>query len=267
MLFLLLGLVVCSAAFLGGRWAGHRAFGIKGARVLAPEADEAYFGLSRARRWLWRLAGPVAVYGLCVLLGLAALRANGNTVATTTVEVLPGGPAARAGMLTGDRIVSVNGVATTTWEEVPKLVAAGAPAGRIAIQVRRGADERLLTVVPDEGKIMVRSQMERRSVPIAEALPEAIVAPLTTLVRQVVAAWTFVTGHRQAKLAGPVGIVREVGDASAGPSRAMAVGLFFLATSAQTVWPLVILLELVLGPRRRRGPAASESPGGPTGDA
>jgi regulator of sigma E protease len=89
---------------------------------MAPEClarishNDVYFALPVVRRWLWRLAGPVGVYGFSVLLGLAAIVAAGRSVDTATVEVLPNGPAGRAGMLTGDRIVAVNGVAVTAWE-------------------------------------------------------------------------------------------------------------------------------------------------------
>jgi regulator of sigma E protease len=253
MLFLMLGLALCSAAFLGGRWAGYYALGIKGARALAPEAEEAYYALSRARRWAWRLAGPVAVYGICVLLALAASVATGRHVQSTAVEVVPGGPAARAGMLTGDRIVAVNGVTVTAWEQVPKLVAAGAPAGQIAVQIQRGADLRSLIVVPESGRIMVISQEEQLPVSMAQALPAAIVAPVVIIARTAPQVWAWLTRDSPAELSGPVAIARMVG---AGSKRVLASALGGLAAAACAVWPFVMLLELVLGPRRRRSPAS-----------
>jgi len=231
--------------------------------VLAPEADEAYFALPRARRWAWRLAGPLAVYGGCVLLGLAALVADGRHVDMTTVEVLPGGPAARAGMLTGDRIVAVNGARVATWEQMRKLVAAGAPAGEVVLAVRRGTVEESLVVAPDAGKIMVRSQTERLPMPIGTALSQAMVAPVTILVRQAAAALSSVTGQREAELAGPVGIARQVRAGAEGARRRLALALGMLMLAVGTVWPLAMGLELVLGPRGR--PLRRSAPPSPSG--
>ncbi len=60
-------------------------------------------------------------------------------------EVIPGGPAERAGMLAGDRILLADGKPVTTWTGWVKIVRAR-PGERLDVTVRRGESEVRLTI-------------------------------------------------------------------------------------------------------------------------
>jgi regulator of sigma E protease len=253
MLILVVGGLVCSAAYFAGRAAARKVLRIEGVRPLETEAEERYFEISRARRAGGRIAGPLATYVACVVLAFFSIRTSGQSVATLTVVVLPEGPAARAGMLSGDRIVSINGVVPATWAEVPKLVSVAQPEAPLSVRVRRAAAELVLQVTPDEDrKIRIAPRMEQLSVPAASALSTALAAPIRTIMNDVSAARTWVVGQRRPELVGPVGIAREAASSEGVSARMTALILMLLAVPAGHMWPLAIVLELVLTPRRPR---------------
>ena len=93
-------------------------------------------------------AGPVfnllfafVIFIIIYLMGVPA-------VTTRVGEVMPGKPAARAGLLAGDRITAVNGKPVTRWEEFARIIAQGKLAP-LAIQVRRGQAALTFTMVPE----------------------------------------------------------------------------------------------------------------------
>jgi hypothetical protein len=146
----------------------------------------------------------------------------------------------------------VNGVPVTAWEQVPKLVAAGMSDGQILIDVQRGADRRALTVVPESGKIMVRSQMEQQTTSIGQALPAAFGMPVVIVARTAAQVRTWLARRQAAELSGPLGVARMVG-----PGSRWTFTLELLTLAVGMAWPLVMPLELVVGPRRRRRPASA----------
>jgi len=61
-------------------------------------------------------------------------------------DVIPNGPADRAGLREGDRIVAIGGKQVTQSTDVSELVTARSPGDRLAVRIDRGGDERTLTV-------------------------------------------------------------------------------------------------------------------------
>src|SRR3954470_2511654 len=90
----------------------------------APAAQDPNDAGSYANKPAWRrflviAAGPGVNY-LVAFLIIAALYASHGflDLTTTRIEVIPGGPAAAAGLQTGDQVVAVDGVPVDSFEEM-----------------------------------------------------------------------------------------------------------------------------------------------------
>lgn len=129
-----------------------------------PEGTKALEGASRieAKKRIapWKelivaVAGPamnivLAVF-LAVLLSLIPSARFGETPSVVDV-VLPGGAAEKAGMLPGDKVVSINGKNVETWTEM--MVEVQISGGReTAIDVLRGGKKVSLSVTPKHNKV------------------------------------------------------------------------------------------------------------------
>jgi len=91
------------------------------------------------RRFLVIAAGPGVNYLLAFVL-IAALYASQGfpDLSTTRLDVIPGGPAAAAGLQTGDQVVAVDGVPVQSIDDLRReLLKPGAPPER-RIEVLRG---------------------------------------------------------------------------------------------------------------------------------
>ena len=92
------------------------------------------------------------VLALGVTTGLAQY--YGKSYLTPVVDSLVADrPAARAGMLAGDSVVSIDGRPVTRWDEVQDLVSS-APGRALTIDVIRGGARVALTMVPDSARTM-----------------------------------------------------------------------------------------------------------------
>jgi regulator of sigma E protease len=63
-------------------------------------------------------------------------------------EVLPGSPAAHAGLAGGDSVVRANGEAVSSWAELVSIIESS-PGRPLSLTVSRGAGQKTLTVTPD----------------------------------------------------------------------------------------------------------------------
>ncbi|HQT59805.1 MAG TPA: RIP metalloprotease RseP [Acidiphilium sp.] len=132
-----------SAIPLGGyvRMRGWAEFGAEsGASV-----DPGSFGAKPlAARAAVVAAGPVANFLLAIVLFSAIFATSGvPTVLPVVSKVLAGSPAQAAGLVKGDRIVSMNGAPISTFDQLSAVVAAH-PGGRIALSYERGGQTRSL---------------------------------------------------------------------------------------------------------------------------
>jgi regulator of sigma E protease len=110
-------------------------------------------GKAFAKKPLWArflivFAGPAMNLVLAAVIFAIVLGTLGRPVWPATVgRVAEGGPAATAGLRTGDTVVAVNGRPITYWEDLERALASanGRP---LELKVRRDGAERTVTVTP-----------------------------------------------------------------------------------------------------------------------
>jgi regulator of sigma E protease len=141
-------------------------------------------GLAAASPWV-RLAvlvaGPLTNLLLGVILSIILLHSIGEPIPNKVLiqGVLPESPAALVGLQGGDTIVSVNGEAITTVEQLQQSIQAnlGEPT---EIVYERGGQRNEVTVVPrdppppDEGALGIYMNYATRPISWLEALPRGI---------------------------------------------------------------------------------------------
>ena len=185
-----------------------------------PTDPGSYANKAAWRRFLVIAAGPGVNYLLAFLIIAGLYTTRGFVdLSTTRVQVLPGRPAAAAGLHTGDQVVAIDGAKVSSFAEMMReLRKAGAPAER-RFEVQRGADRQALEVRPENGVIGVTQDRVLIQVPLAEALPRAARDVWALNAATLQALWDIARGRGGASLAGPVGIVKQ---ASAEVKRGLA---------------------------------------------
>jgi regulator of sigma E protease len=185
-----------------------------------PTDPGSYANKSAWRRFLVIAAGPGVNYLLAFLIIAALYTTRGFVdLSTTRVQVLPGRPAAAAGLYTGDRVVAIDGTKVSSFADVMReLRKAGAPPER-RFEVERGTGRHQALVRPDNGVIGVTQDKVLVQVPLAEALPRAARDVWALNVATLQALWDIARGRGGASLAGPIGIVKQ---ASAEVKRGLA---------------------------------------------
>lgn len=202
---LALALAVHLAAFFGAR----RAMG----RIVAEQKRRsAWFAAARGGAGVaaWYLAGSA--------LFAVGLIGHGETFVDETsmrVRVTAAGPAARAGVRDGDRIVSVEGKPVGSWGELKQLVA---QRGEVPTTIEVARDDRAISLsVTPEGspaKIRVGPWTERRGVGPGRALARGLAQPAKILYGTLGALWRAVAGTEAAEVTGPAGVVNETSSAA-----------------------------------------------------
>jgi len=175
-----------------------------------PNDSGSYANKSAWRRFLVIAAGPGVNY-LVAFLIIAGLYTTRGFIdlSTTRVQVLPGRPAAAAGLHTGDRVVAIDGAPVSSFGDLMReLRKSGAPAER-RFEVQRGADRHAIGVRPENGLIGVTQDKVLVQVSLAQALPRAARDVWALNLATLQAIWDVVRGRGGASLAGPVGIVKQ----------------------------------------------------------
>jgi regulator of sigma E protease len=178
------------------------------------------------QRFLIVLAGPMANFLLAILIFAAFFATVGMPRSPNiAVAIQPGGAAAAAGLRPGDRILSIGGRDTPTFEDIFSMVVLR-PGERVAIRIER--DGRQL-VVPTQ--IAVDEQRDRFGQvfrigrlgilggkpelvrpPAAELIPEAIGYTYSLTRSTIDGLGQIISGRRSAKdLGGPLRIAQIAG--------------------------------------------------------
>jgi len=220
-----------SALPLGGY---VRITGMAPGEDIDPADRTAYCNQSAWRRVLVLAAGPGANYLTAVALAVALLATLGLPSpdgSSRVGEMIADRPAARAGLLPGDRITRVGDVAVATWDELVKALQKN-PGRTVALQVERGegAAQRQLTlpITPDDvggtGKVGAGAYAPRVRLSPGQAMVEGVTRTNSAAAMTLSMVAGMIKRERKAELSGPVGIVEElVKGAQAGLDRFFSV--------------------------------------------
>ncbi len=160
--------------------------------------------------------GPVANYLFASVFFFAAVYFDGNLVQGTQFNVVDGKPAQAAGMKNGDRVLSVDGVATKEWEDIPRLV--GKKAG-VAVKVKvQRSDGKIeeLELIPDNDKGVGRIGIQMTGDPIkvkvgaGQAAILAVEKPTIVVRNMVLMLSEWFHGRVEGKLGSSVAMVKEM---------------------------------------------------------
>jgi regulator of sigma E protease len=171
-------------------------------------------------------AGPVANFVLAAVLFAALFLGTGRPVTMPVVgEVVADSAAAHAGLLAGDRIVSIDSKNVDRFEQIQAIV--GHSAGvALHMTVDRGGKSLALTATPEArngaGVLGIRGgKVEYEPVSVAAALPEGIAQTWDVAAQTLAGVAQMITGQRGTEeLGGPLriaqlsGQVAELGFAS-----------------------------------------------------
>jgi membrane-associated protease RseP (regulator of RpoE activity) len=155
-----------------------RIVGMNNTEVVDP-ADETrtYRASTTPRKLAVVLAGITVNLLVAFVLVYVVLVGRGLDRLTTTVErVVPGMPAATAGLRAGDRVVAIDGRPTPTWEDLTTTIRRGGLEPRV-VTVERGRARLDVTVTPELAggapRIGVESRTTTERVHPVAAVPRA----------------------------------------------------------------------------------------------
>lgn len=199
-------------------------------QIPAAERSRQFGAKSPGQRALVLSAGPIMNFVLAGLVYAILFVSFGLPVAwvkgTVIGDVSPGTPAAEAGLLPKDQILTVGGTPVHTWEQMATLI--GRSPGRpLVLDVRRPgrAGVLKLTVTPQRlpqqghpeglGYIgVVRQSNEVQRVGVWEGLKLGFVQTWHVMLAMLAGLWQLITGKVTGPLTGPVGIARMTGQAA-----------------------------------------------------
>ncbi|HVG61061.1 MAG TPA: M50 family metallopeptidase, partial [Hyalangium sp.] len=182
---------------------------------LDPADTRSYSAQRPWRRVVITLAGSLANY-LFALGVLFMLYTSGTHVVVplTVGTVTPGSEAARAQLLPGDRILSVDGQPVKSWSDFVEIIGRSPGQERTLVVVRH-EDSRVAQVRPraDErgvGRIGVSQQYVYREHPLGEALTQSLLHTQRVAVEALSLVWSLVTGPApSAEPPSSVAVVRQ----------------------------------------------------------
>jgi regulator of sigma E protease len=187
---------------------------------VAPGDRSAYCNQPAWRRVLVLAAGPGANYLVAVALAATLLGSVGLPTpdgSSRLGELVPGKPAALAGLRPGDRIVAVDGAPVSTWTELVTALQRS-PGRTVEIAVVRGeegAAERLaLPLTPEDvggvGKVGARPWAPRIRLAAGEAVVQGFFRTNAAVTQTLALLGAMVRREQKAELSGPVGIAQEL---------------------------------------------------------
>ena len=167
-------------------------------------------------------AGPIANFVLAAVLFAVLFATAGQPVILPEVgDVLPNTAAARAGLATGDRILTIDGAPIATFEDIQHIISAH-PATQLTLQIRRGEATQELAVTTDSkevggktiGSLGVSAHATAfNRLPVGEAAVQGVTHTWNIIAQTLAGLWGMIAGgHGTEDLGGPLRIAQLSGE-------------------------------------------------------
>ncbi len=217
-------------------------------------ADEprAYRNKSYPRRMLVICAGSMMhmLIAVALLFGVYATKGQLEPLGQVEItEVVAGGPASEAGLVAGDQVMTIDGVAVDTPEAFVREVQSHRPSDIVTMVIVRDGVEQVIEVGlgsnpnpgPSFGKAYIGTRSGERTDWVAMSLGDAAVHSVTDLGS---AAWQSVGGV--VKVLNPVNIVQHLTgsntDPATQPTTVVGVSRFSDVIGGETGLPGILIL-------------------------
>jgi regulator of sigma E protease len=217
-----------------------RLLGEDPADVVGADAHRAWNARPVWQRTLVVLAGPVANLALPIVLYFAAFAGHHELTSSIVGDVVPGSPAALAGLVAGDRVTAVDGDEIRYWEDLERAIERR-PAVALPVAIERRGKPLDLTLTPS------RDADGRAAVGVVAApfLPQIAVLDAASPAGRA----GLATGDRIAAIDGaPIRRWSELEAALRGPARRLGLGVLrgerFAALGVQRFAPHHATLSL-----------------------
>lgn len=164
------------------------------------------------KRIMVAFSGPLSNYIFSFVLFFSVFAISGiQTLSSTIGEVSPQSPAAAAGLMKGDRILSINDQQTETFDDVLKALGKASSDEPLSIRVRRG-EENMSFTARYEGRLGVSPSI-KGGISVQCTIPEALEKSWEKIVDFTITPFKMITGGmKKGGLEGPIGIARRAGD-------------------------------------------------------
>lgn len=193
-------------------------------------------------------AGPAMNFLLAVVLFSVLFAAAGVAQAvpgsTVVGEVIPGFPAAAAGIQAGDRIVAIQGVAITDWDQLVAVIQKNI-GQTVQLSVERAGRTLTIPVTPaanpndsSQGFLGVSREVVVRKEPPLTAVKDGFAQTVSITILWLKGLVMMVLRRASPDLTGPVGITQMIGQAA--QAGLVSVASFAAALSANLgLWNLL----------------------------
>ncbi|MBK8871359.1 MAG: site-2 protease family protein [Elusimicrobia bacterium] len=197
---------------------------VRMAGEMEPGADPTVVRDSRdfyAKPWYRRipivLAGPAMNYVLAYVVFFFVFLFWGQPKPSTEPvvgELVDSYPAQKAGILSGDRILTVNGESVSSWTDVAERIHKN-PETSVTLGVRRGLEDRSITVVPvrgagNQGLIGISPTVLLTPLPVGAALQAGGQQTVYWTVHTLSYLKDKIVNREKPDLAGPIGIASVI---------------------------------------------------------
>jgi len=182
--------------------------------------EQSFYAKSIPARMLVIAAGSVMNFILPILLFMIIFLSSG--IETPSFQPIVGNvfadkPAAQAGLVVGDRIVSVNDTEITSWQEFVKIIQVNAN-NKLILGYEHQGKIQITTVIPEydekanRGIIGIMPQLEKYRPGVIEAIGLSFKQTYMVASSMVVGIGQMITGKVAAEVAGPIGVAQMAGE-------------------------------------------------------